>query len=110
MSTRKEYHEISYYICNKKIDASPQHTSTALISAVRNHWGVESNNWVLDVIFNEDDIKIKSSNQAQILGGLRTLSADLIRRSGVTKIKEAIESYADSNPILLKMLKQVNFL
>jgi hypothetical protein len=38
------------------------------------------------------------------------LSADLIRRSGVTKIKAAIESYADSNQILLKMLKQVNFL
>jgi predicted transposase YbfD/YdcC len=110
MSTQKESHETSYYICNKKIDASPQHTSTALISAVRNHWAVESNNWVLDVIFNEDNIKIKSGNQAQILCRLRTLSADLIRRSGVTKIKAAIENYADSNPTLLKMLKQVNFL
>jgi hypothetical protein len=59
---------------------------------------------------NEDNIKIKDGNQAQVLGRLRSLSADLIRRSGVTKIKEAIESYADSNPTLLKMLKQVKFL
>lgn len=110
MTTQKESYETSYYICNKKINTSSSHTSTALISAVRNHWAVESNNWILDVTFNEDNIKIKSSNQAQILGRLRTLSADLIRRSGVTKIKAAIESYADSNSTLLKMLKQVNFL
>jgi predicted transposase YbfD/YdcC len=110
MTTQKESHETSYYICNKKINSSPLHTSLAFISAVRNHWGVESNNWILDVTFNEDNVKIKSGNQAQILGRLRTLSADLIRRSGVTKIKAAIESYADSNPTLVKMLKQVNFL
>lgn len=110
MTTKKETHETSYYICNKSINSSPLHTSSALISAVRNHWGVESNNWVLDVTFNEDNIKIKGGNQAQVLGRLRSLSVDLMRRSGVTKIKEAIESYADSNPTLLKMLKQVKFL
>lgn len=110
MTTKKKTHETSYYICNKKINSSPLHTSPALISAVRNHWGIESNNWVLDVTLNEDNIKIKDGNQAQVLGRLRSLSADLIRRSGVTKIKEAIESYADSNPTLLKMLKQVKFL
>jgi len=110
LTTQKEAHEISYYICNKKINSSPLHTSSALISAVRNHWGVESNNWILDSTFSEDNIKIKDANQAQVLGRLRSLAADLIRRSGVTKIKEAIESYADSNPLLLKMLKQVKFL
>jgi predicted transposase YbfD/YdcC len=110
MTTKKETHETSYYICNKSINSSPLHTSPALISAVRNHWGVESNNWVLDVTFNEDNIKIKAGNQAQILGRLRSFSADLIRRSGVTKIQEAIETYADSNPTLFKMLKQVKFL
>ena len=110
MTTKKETHETSYYICNKSINSSPLHTSSALISAVRNHWGVESNNWVLDVTFNEDNIKIKGGNQAQVLGRLRSLSVDLMRRSGVTKIKEAIENYADSNPTLLKMLKQVKFL
>ena len=110
MTTKKETHETSYYICNKSINSSALHTSSALISAVRNHWGVESNNWVLDVTFNEDNIKIKGGNQAQVLGRLRSLSVDLMRRSGVTKIKEAIENYADSNPTLLKMLKQVKFL
>lgn len=110
MTTKKETHETSYYICNKSINSSALHTSSALISAVRNHWGVESNNWLLDVTFNEDNIKIKGGNQAQVLGRLRSLSVDLMRRSGVTKIKEAIENYADSNPTLLKMLKQVKFL
>ena len=110
MTTKKETHETSYYTCNKSINSSALHTSSALISAVRNHWGVESNNWLLDVTFNEDNIKIKGGNQAQVLGRLRSLSVDLMRRSGVTKIKEAIENYADSNPTLLKMLKQVKFL
>lgn len=110
MANQKESHETSYYICNKKINTSPLHTSNQLFNAVRNHWGVESNNWILDVTFNEDKIKVKHGNQAQILGRLRSLSADLIRRSGVTKIKEAIESYADSNSTLFRMLKQVKFL
>ncbi len=109
-STDKECHEISYYINNKSVDSTELQTSKNLIKAVKEHWGVESNNWILDSTFDEDKIKIKSGNQAQIIGRLRGLCADLIRRSGASNIKAAIERYADSNQFLVKLLKQVKFL
>jgi predicted transposase YbfD/YdcC len=31
-----------------------------LIKALRGHWSVESNNWILDVTFNENKVKIKA--------------------------------------------------
>jgi predicted transposase YbfD/YdcC len=110
ISSNKETEEISYYITNKSVDSADSKSSEDLFNAVRKHWGVESNNWILDCAFNEDNIKIKSGNQSQVLGRIRGLCCDLMRRSGVIKFKEAIDGYVDSRSLLVQMLRQVKFL
>ena len=81
-----------------------------LMGAIRGHWGVESNNWILDVTFNEDNVRIKAGNQAQIMGRLRGLAAELIRRSGAKNFQATIEKFADLPDTLIRTLKQVDFL
>jgi predicted transposase YbfD/YdcC len=110
ISSNKETEETSYYITNKSVDLTDSISSEDLFNAVRKHWGVESNNWILDYTFNEDNIKIKSGNQSQVLGRIRGLCCDLMRRSGVTKFKEAIDGYIDSRSLLVQTLRQVKFL
>jgi len=110
VSSNKKTEETSYYITNKSVDLADSKSSEDLFRAVREHWGVESNNWILDCTFNEDNIKIKSGNQSQVMGRIRGLCCDLMRRSGVTKFKEAIDGYVDSRSLLVQMLKQVKFL
>ena len=62
---------ISYYICNQALLASNEKEAKELTLAIKKHWGVESNNWILDVTFNEDNVITKAKNQAHILGRLR---------------------------------------
>jgi len=47
--------------------------------AIRGHWSVESNNWQLDVTFDEDRVQVKNSNQARIIGKLRCFSMNILR-------------------------------
>ena len=81
-----------------------------LIQTIRCHWGVESNNWIRDVTFNEDRIKTKAGNQPQIKALLRGLAIELIRKTSPKNFQATIENFADSVFTLELMLKQVKFL
>ena len=111
IATRKTTAETSYYISNQAIDgAAPRPCVEELARAVRQHWGVESNNWIRDVTFDEDNIKTKSGNQAHIMGRLRGLTIELLRRTQVKNLQATIERFVDSVSDLELMLRQVNFL
>ena len=105
---QKTSHEISYYISNHAAEGSD--SSKELSRAVRKHWGVESDNWIRDVTFKEDSIRIKSGNQAQIMSTLRSLSMRLLRKSGIKNFQEAIEGWADCTDTFEAMLKRLRFL
>jgi hypothetical protein len=81
-----------------------------LTRAVREHWHVESDNWIREVTLNEDHVKTKAANQAQILGSLRSLAMRLLRRFNVTNFQEALEDFADCPSRLEALLRRVNFL
>ena len=81
-----------------------------LTSAIRFHCGVESNNWIRDVTFDEDRIKTKAGNQAQIMALLRGLAIELIRKTSSKNFQAAIENFADSVSALESMFRQVKFL
>lgn len=81
-----------------------------LFQAIQDHWGVESNNWIRDVTFGEDNVKAKAGNQGQIMALLRGFSIELIREYGTQNFKASIESFIDSLQMLENMLRQVNFL
>jgi predicted transposase YbfD/YdcC len=71
----KETFEVAHYICSRRGSAAE------LGSATRGHWGIENGlHWVLDVIFREDDSRLKDRTAAENLGMLRRVIASLLRQ------------------------------
>ncbi|NOR79378.1 MAG: ISAs1 family transposase [Methyloprofundus sp.] len=110
-STQKSSDEFSFYLSNYQ-EESEQNTVETLANTIRKHWSVESNNWQLDVTFNEDRVQVKNGNQAQIMGKLRCFAMNLLRKSSseVQNFQASIEKFIDSPDTLVSTLRQVNFL
>jgi predicted transposase YbfD/YdcC len=65
--------EIRYFI------ASAPLTPERAAQAIRNHWGVESLHWVLDVVFKEDQSRLRRGYGAQNMALVRRLAFNMIR-------------------------------
>jgi predicted transposase YbfD/YdcC len=71
----KETFEEAHYICSRRGSAAELGTAT------RGHWGIENGlHWVLDVVFREDDCRLKDRTAAENLGMLRRVAASLLRQ------------------------------
>ena len=109
-ATQKTPCETAYYISNQALSTDPQAQALELTGAIRQHWHVESDNWIRDVTLDEDHIKTTSANQAQNMGGLRSLAMRLLRRFNVKNFQEALEDFADCPSRFEALLRQVKFL
>jgi predicted transposase YbfD/YdcC len=108
---QKTSFETSYYVINVVLESDAiRPLAEELTQAIRYHWGVESNNWIRDVTFNEDHIKTKAGNQSQVMALLRGLAIELIRKASPKNFQAAIDNFGDSVSALESMLKQVKFL
>ncbi len=105
---QKTSQETSYYITNKATEGAD--STEELSHAIRKHWSVESDNWIRDVTLKEDDIRIKSGNQAQMMGTLRSLAMRMLRKSGIKNFQEAIESWIDCTDTFEAIRKRFRFL
>lgn len=66
--------EYRYFISS--LDSDAQQT----LKAVRTHWGIENQlHWILDVVFREDDCRVRQGNAAQNLAALRHIALNLLR-------------------------------
>jgi predicted transposase YbfD/YdcC len=73
--TDKTETEIAYYISS----LPPQ--AELLLEATRFHWAVENSlHWVLDVIFREDDSRVRSGDAAQNMAILRQFALNIIKK------------------------------
>lgn len=85
----KESRECRYYI------SSLPGKSSELARAIRSHWGIENRlHWVLDVVFKEDDCRIRIDNAVENFSILRKVALNMIRKepskmSNKLKIKRA---------------------
>ncbi len=106
--------ERSYYVSNVELESHQSKTLTdveeELFTAIREHWHVESNNYIRDTTFKEDYVKTKNKNQGQILSLLRTVAINTIRKTNPKNFKEAIDSFCDSQEVLTSVLLKFNFL
>ena len=97
---------VRYFISSLKPDAK------RFGKAVRNHWGIEnSQHWVLDVAFREDDRRQQDRNGAANLATVRRLAVSLLRQDKtITRGAKAKRMVAALDPkYLLRVLKHANF-
>ena len=72
--------ETRCYLCSLPADAQ------RLAHAVRGHWGVENPlHWVLDVVFAEDNSRVRKDHAPGNLSLLRRIALNLLRRDTSTK-------------------------
>ena len=112
LATQKTTCETAYYISNQALNTDPPAPVQALelTGAIRQHWHVESDNWIRDVTFDEDNVKTTSANQAQGMGCLRSVAMRLLRRFNVKNFQEALEDFADCPSRFEALLRRVKFL
>jgi hypothetical protein len=86
--------------------------SSSLAALMQSHPNIpaQSDNWIRDVTFDEDHVKTKSSNQAQVMSCLRSLAIRLLRRFNVSNFQEALEDFADCPSRFEALLRRVKFL
>lgn len=59
---------------------SLQYNSPLIPSAIREHWGIENKlHWVLDVVFNEDQCRIRDERAAENMSILRRIALNIIK-------------------------------
>ncbi len=87
--------ETSYYVSNQKVDEAQHSEQSSLFTAIRRHWGVESDNWIRDVTLGEDQVKTKHANQAHVMACLRTFAMRLLRKTNSKNFQATIETFSD---------------
>ena len=91
---RKVSSEVSYYVSNQ-VSPELSNVQSELFTAIRRHWGVESENWIRDVTFNEDHVKTKGADQAHVMACLRTFVVQLFRKANLKNFQAALETFCD---------------
>ena len=87
--------ETRYFISSARL--TPQRAA----EAIRSHWGIESLHWVLDVIFKEDQSRLRRGHGARNMALVRRLAFNLVRAGrGKRSIKTARKA-AGWNPEFL---------
>lgn len=94
--------EVRYYI------SSLNEKATFMQTGIRNHWGIEnSQHWVLDMAFREDESRKRKDNAAENFAIVRRIAFNMLKRDSSTRmgIQNKRLMAAWSNEYLLKILK-----
>ena len=72
--TREPQTETRYYITSAKLSAA------RAAQAIRGHWGIENRlHWVLDVVFSDDQSRLRKGHGAQNMALVRRFALNLVR-------------------------------
>lgn len=92
---------VRYYLSSLAVCA------LTLAKAVRGHWSVENScHWVLDVVFREDDCRVRTGHAAENLGLVRRLANGLLQQEKTARVgvKNKRLKAARSTEYLLKVI------
>jgi predicted transposase YbfD/YdcC len=72
---------VRYYLSSLAVCA------LTLAKAARGHWSVENScHWVLDVVFREDDSRVRTGHAAENLGLVRRLANSLLQQEKTARV------------------------
>lgn len=94
--------ERRYYLSSLPVDA------VRLSEAVRGHWGIENScHWVLDVVFREDDSRVRTGHAPENLALIRRIALNLLAQDKTVKrgIKTKRLKAVLDDAYLLKILR-----
>jgi len=93
--------ERRYYLCSLPMDA------TEAARAIRSHWQVDNSlHWVLDVVFRDDDCRVRKDYSPQNFHMVKQLALNILRRSPEKKsLRLRRKSAGWNNQNLLKILQ-----
>ena len=64
------------------ISGLPPADAEAISKAVRAHWTVENNlHWTLDVVFNEDNLRVRKDNAPENMAIVRHMSLNMLNQA-----------------------------
>jgi predicted transposase YbfD/YdcC len=80
-----------------------------ILEATRTHWAVENSlHWVLDVVFREDDSRIRTGNSPQNMAVLRSIALNILKQDpSKGSLKQKRYRAALDDTFLLRLLTQV---
>lgn len=93
--------EKRYYLSSLRVDA------LRLAEAVRGHWAIENSlHWILDVVFREDDSRVRVGHAAENFGLIRRIALNLLQQEKTLKrgVKTKRLKAALDDSYLLKVL------
>lgn len=68
-------HEVRYYLSSLEVNAAKMN------EVIRGHWAIENScHWLLDVVFREDDSRVRVGNAAQNLALVRKIALSMLSR------------------------------
>ncbi len=74
----KETIETCYFISS--LEAPLEGECDLFAKAVRNHWGIESCHWMLDVLFKEDASLVRKNNGSENLSIIRKIALNILKK------------------------------
>ena len=89
----KTEQETRYYISSRVANAEQQG------DAIRSHWGVESHHWVMDMVFRDDECRIRKANAPANFATIKHIASNLLRRAEDKKslrVKRRLAAWDDS--------------
>jgi predicted transposase YbfD/YdcC len=102
----KTTHEFRFFI------SSLEATNQQFADYIRSHWGIENQlHWCLDVVFGEDDSRIRQGHSARNMSLMRRFTLNLLRQE-TSKASLTMKRYkaAMNNDFLLKILDDSGFI
>jgi predicted transposase YbfD/YdcC len=95
-------HEVRYYLSSLEVDAA------RMQQIIRGHWAIENScHWILDVVFREDDSRVRVGNAAQNLALVRKLALSMLSREKSCKRGVKVKRFKAALDLqyLLKILR-----
>ena len=89
----KTERETRYYISSLAADAARQG------DAIRSHWAVESHHWVMDMVFRDDECRIRRDNAPANFATIKHIASNLMRAKtdkNSMRVKRRLAAWDDS--------------